>query len=122
MPEPIRWACGSAGRRRLAMVSRAVRSRRCFSERVECREVGATGSPAPWKYQGRIDPRRLVFIDETWAKTNMARTHGCNRRGAPLIGKMPHGHWKTLIFLVALRDDRIAAPCAFDGPIFPVYV
>jgi transposase len=22
------------------------------------------------KYQGRLDPARLVFIDETWAKTN----------------------------------------------------
>jgi hypothetical protein len=27
-----------------------------------------------WKrYQARLDPRRLVFIDETWAKTNMTR-------------------------------------------------
>lgn len=69
------------------------------------------------KYQARIDPRRLVFIDETWAKTNMARTHGWNRRGAPLIAKVPHGHWKTLTFLAALRHDRIAAPCVFDGPI-----
>jgi len=32
---------------------------------------------AQWHtYQGRIDPTRLVFIDETWAKTNMTRTHG----------------------------------------------
>ncbi|WP_077811803.1 hypothetical protein [Acetobacter aceti] len=29
-----------------------------------------------WKrYQADIDPTRLVFIDETWAKTNMTRTH-----------------------------------------------
>lgn len=69
------------------------------------------------KYQARIDPRRLVFIDETWAKTNMVRTHGWNRRGAPLMAKVPHGHWKTLTFLAALRHDRIAAPCVFDGPI-----
>jgi transposase len=69
------------------------------------------------KYQGRIDPRRLVFIDETWAKTNMARTHGWNQRGTPLMAKVPHGHWKMLTFLAALRHDRIAAPCVFDGPI-----
>jgi transposase len=69
------------------------------------------------KYQARIDPRRLVFIDETWAKTNMTRTHGWNRRGAPLIAKVPHGHWTTMTFLAALRHDRIAAPCVFDGPI-----
>jgi hypothetical protein len=28
------------------------------------------------KYQGGLDPSRLVFIDETWAKTNMTRSHG----------------------------------------------
>ena len=69
------------------------------------------------KYQGRIDPRRLVFIDETWAKTNMTRTCGWNRRGLPLNAKAPHGRWTTMTFLAALRHDRIAAPCVFDGPI-----
>jgi hypothetical protein len=43
------------------------------------------------KYQGRIDPRRLVFIDETWAKTNMTRTCGWNRRGLPLNTKVLTG-------------------------------
>jgi transposase len=71
-----------------------------------------------WKrYQGRLDPRRLVFIDETWAKTNMARTHGRCRRGERLRAKVPHGHWKTLTFLAALRQDRIDAPAVIDGPI-----
>ena len=69
------------------------------------------------KYQNRVDPRRLVFIDETWAKTNMTRRHGWARRGQPLLGKAPHGHWTTMTFLAALRHDRIAAPCLFDGPI-----
>jgi transposase len=69
------------------------------------------------KYQGRIDPRRLVFIDETWAKTNMTRTRGWSRRGLPLNSKVPHGRWTTMTFLAALRHDRIAAPCVFDGPI-----
>lgn len=69
------------------------------------------------KYQGRLDPTRLVFIDETWAKTNMARTHGRCARGERLRAKVPHGHWKTLTFLAALRHDRIDAPCVFDGPI-----
>ena len=73
---------------------------------------------ASWKrYQGRLDPRRLVFIDETWAKTNMARTHGRCRRGERLRAKLPHGHWKTLTFLAALRHDRIDAPAVIDGPI-----
>jgi hypothetical protein len=52
---------------------------------------------ARWKrYQGRLDPARLVFIDETWAKTNMTRTHGRCARGMRLVTKTPHGHWRTL--------------------------
>jgi hypothetical protein len=69
------------------------------------------------RHQSKIDPARLVFIDETWAKTNMARTHGWWRRGAPLRAQVPHGHWRTMTFLAALRHDRIAAPCVIDGPI-----
>jgi transposase len=69
------------------------------------------------KYQGRVDPARLIFIDETWAKTNMVRTHGRCAKGTRLRAKAPYGHWKTLTFLAALRHDRIDAPCVFDGPI-----
>lgn len=69
------------------------------------------------KIQLRLDPRRLVFIDETWAKTNMTRTHGWNRRGEALIAKAPQGHWKTMTFLAALRYDEITAPFVLDGPI-----
>ena len=32
-------------------------------------------------------------------------------------GFAPHGQWKTLTFLGALRCDRLMAPCVFDGPI-----
>jgi transposase len=73
---------------------------------------------AQWKkYQSRLDPTRLVFIDETWAKTNMTRTHGRSRRGARLVAHAPQGRWRTLTFLAALRCDRIDAPCVIDGPI-----
>jgi transposase len=58
-----------------------------------------------------------VFIDETWAKTNMTRRYGRCRRGARLVAKVPHGRWRTLTFLAALRHDRITAPCVIDGPI-----
>ena len=71
-----------------------------------------------WKrHQGKLDPSRLVFIDETWAKTNMTRTHGRCARGKRLVAKAPHGRWQTLTFLAALRSDRIDAPCVVDGPI-----
>jgi transposase len=73
---------------------------------------------ARWKaYQGRLDPSRLVFIDETWAKTNMTRLRGWAPRGNRLLDKAPHGRWRTLTFLAALRCDRIDAPCVIDGPI-----
>jgi transposase len=73
-----------------------------------------------------LDPRRLVFIDETWAKTNMTPTHGRCRRGERLIARAPFGHWKTSTFLAALRWDGMTAPAVFDGPIngrsFTAYV
>jgi transposase len=69
------------------------------------------------RHQAKLDPRRLVFIDETWAKTNMTRTHGRCARGQRLVDRVPHGHWKTMTFLAALRCDRIDAPFVLDGPI-----
>ena len=73
---------------------------------------------AQWtKYQGRIEPERLVFIDETWTKTNMAPLRGWAPCGMRLKAKVPHGHWKTTTFLAALRHDRIDAPWLLDGPI-----
>jgi transposase len=80
-----------------------------------------------WKaYQHRIDPARLVFIDETWMKTNMAPLRGWGPRGQRLRALVPYGHWKTMTFLAALRHDRIDAPFVVDGPIngemFQLYV
>ena len=73
---------------------------------------------ARWKaYQGRFDATRLVFIDETWAKTNMTPLRGWAARGKKLLGKVPQGRWRTVTFLAALRCDRIDAPCVIDGPI-----
>jgi transposase len=59
----------------------------------------------------------LVFIDETWTKTNMAPLRGWAPRGVRLTAKVPHGHWKTTTFLAALRHHRIDAPWLLDGPI-----
>jgi transposase len=82
---------------------------------------------ARWRtYQGRIAPQRLVFIDETWVKTNMAPLRGWGARGRRLKAYAPYGHWKTLTFIAALRHDRIDAPFVIDGPIngemFRLYV
>jgi transposase len=82
---------------------------------------------AQWtKYQGKVDPARLVFIDETWTKTNMAPLRGWAPRGERLKASVPHGHWKTMTFLAALRSNRVEAPWLLDGPIdgdsFRLYV
>src|SRR3974390_1041432 len=77
-------------------------------------------------YQGRIDPSRLVFIDETWTKTNMAPLRGWAPLGQRIKAKVPHGRWKTMTFLAALRHDRITAPWFIDEPIngetFQLYI
>jgi transposase len=73
---------------------------------------------ARWKaHQHRLDPKRLVFIDETWARTNMTPLRGWAPRGRKLLAKVPQGRWETSTFLAALRCDRIDAPCVIDGPI-----
>jgi transposase len=73
---------------------------------------------AAWReMQKSLDPQRLVFIDETWASTNMTPRYGRCERGKRLIAHTPFGHWKTTTFLAALRYDGVTAPCVFDGPI-----
>jgi len=42
---------------------------------------------------------------------------GWGPKGDRLRGFAPHGHWRTLTFLGALRCDQLTAPCVFDGPI-----
>jgi transposase len=76
--------------------------------------------------QPDLDPDRLVFIDETWASTKMARTHGRAPRGERLRSPIPHGHWKTTTFVAGLRVSGMVAPMVLDGPIngvaFQAYV
>jgi transposase len=67
--------------------------------------------------QAGLDPSKLVFIDETWAKTNMTRPRGRSLEGARLVAKVPHGHWKTTTFLAAVRTSGLTAPLVVDGAI-----
>jgi transposase len=64
-----------------------------------------------------LDVRRLVFIDETWAKTNMTRTHGYAPRGERLVEAAPHGHWQTTTFVGAVRATGFIAPLVVDGAV-----
>ena len=82
---------------------------------------------AQWQgRQNQVEIERLVFIDETWTKTNMEPLRGWAPIGERLVAKVPHGHWKTMTFLAALRCDRIEAPWLIDGPVnaegFQTYV
>jgi hypothetical protein len=67
--------------------------------------------------QVELDPERLIFIDETWAPTNMARLHGRAPKGERLRAGIPQGHWKTTTFIAGLRLTGIAAPMLLDSPI-----
>lgn len=82
---------------------------------------------AEWREAQRdFDPDRLVFIDETWASTAMARIRGRAPRGERLRMAIPHGHWKTTTFVAGLRNSGVVAPMVLDGPIngaaFQAYV
>jgi transposase len=59
----------------------------------------------------------LVFVDETWTKTNMTRVRGRAPRGQRLVATVPYGHWKTSTFVAGLRHDRVVAPLMLDGAI-----
>jgi transposase len=71
--------------------------------------------------QSDLDPERLVFIDETWASTNMARQRGRAPKGERLRASIPHGHWKTTTFIAGLRLAGMVAPMVLDGPINGVW-
>lgn len=71
-----------------------------------------------WKEsQPALDPRSLIFLDETGLTTNMTRLRGRCSRGERLLAKVPHGHWKTSTFLAGLRADDIVAPFVVDQPM-----
>lgn len=76
--------------------------------------------------QPDLDPKRLVFIDETGLSTKMTRLRGRALRGERCRAGVPHGHWKTTTFTGGLRLTGLTAPFVHDGPmngrIFQVYV
>ena len=73
-----------------------------------------------------IDLDRLVFIDESGARTNMSRRRGRSPIGRRLVAKVPHGHWKTSTIISAVGLRGAFAPAVFDGPtdreVFGAYV
>ena len=86
----------------------------------------AAARKALQRRQGRLDPKKLVFIDETSVSTTITRLYGRAPQGERLVQKVLHGHWKTVTFIAALRHDRVRAPfvleCAMNGEMFRAYV
>jgi hypothetical protein len=73
---------------------------------------------AEWREnQPTLETGKLIFIDETWTKTNMVRLYGWADAGRRLVDAVPHGHWKTSTFIAGLRQDGLIAPCVFNGAI-----
>ena len=71
-----------------------------------------------WKAeQPDLDACRLIFIDETWAKTNMTRTRGRSPRGERLVARVPHGHWKTTTLIAALGIGGVVCSTVVDGAV-----
>ena len=73
-----------------------------------------------------MNVEKLVFIDETWASTNMTRGYGRALRGKRCLGSAPYGHWQTTTFVGALRHRQLSAPMVIEGPmdgeVFLAYV
>lgn len=67
--------------------------------------------------QPELSSDQLLFVDETWATTNMTPTRGRSPRGQRCVGHAPHGHWHTTTFVCALREQGLAAPLVLDGAI-----
>jgi len=67
--------------------------------------------------QPAMDLEKLVFIDETWAATNLTRSYGRAPKGCRGVGSAPLGGWQTTTFVAGLRHHRLAAPMVVDGPM-----
>jgi len=74
----------------------------------------AARSRQAWSSQ-KLDCESLIFMDETWAKTSMARTHG--RSGQRLHMGLSHGHRKTTMLVAGIKTTGLSAPMGLDGPL-----
>lgn len=72
------------------------------------------------------DFSRVLFIDETGAMTNLVRSHGRSAEGSRCVAYAPHGHWKVLTAVAAIRLSGMSAAatmaCPMDGELFQTYL
>jgi transposase len=62
-----------------------------------------------------MDLTRLVFIDESGAKTNMTRLYGRAKGGLRMVDDAPCGNWHTTTMISSLRLDGSTACMVVDG-------
>jgi hypothetical protein len=73
-----------------------------------------------------LNPNKLVFIDESGAKTNTTRRYARSPRGKPIVDKVPRGHWQNITYIRGIKRSGIAAPKSFvggmdDGTLFGLH-
>ena len=73
-----------------------------------------------------MNPSRLIYLDETGAKTNMTRAFSRSRKGERAVDYAPQGHWNTTTLVAAITLESPIAPMVLDGPMdaaaFEAYV
>jgi transposase len=57
----------------------------------------------------RLDPRRLIFIDESGIDTRMTRSHARAAPGERAVGQVPGGHWERLTVIGAIGLEGVVA-------------
>ena len=79
-----------------------------------------------WEQIAQIDPRRLVFLDESGVTTEMTRRYGRAERGERVCEGAPGGHWRTITLLGAITIDGVLATMMIesptDGEVFRAYL
>jgi hypothetical protein len=71
---------------------------------------------AGWKVkQAGFNPKKLVLIDESGAKTNMTRRYGRSLKGQRVVEKVSFGHHRNLTYVCGIRHNGIVAPHSFVG-------
>ena len=78
------------------------------------------------KAQSSMNLEKLVFIDESGAKTNMTRLYGRAKAGQRVVDNVPSGHWCTTTMISSVRLDGSTACMVVDGAtdkdVFQAYV
>jgi transposase len=69
------------------------------------------------RWMKRIDPARLVFIDESGCNTGMAASNGWCDKGRRLVAHKPANWGHNISNVGAIRDDRVLCHSFFDGSV-----